>query len=778
MSLARSALTAAVVAGVAPWVIAACDGSTEPLTPSQVAPAALVEQAGEVATPVGTAPAVRVLTAAGTPVPGVAVTFIVAAGGGNIIGSHQVTDADGRAALADWILGTVAGENIVVASVPAMADAAVVFRAAAAAGPATGLTITTQPPEHAVRGIPLAPPPVVRLIDAFGNPTGRGPGQVTAVAEQAGVDLMNAIAIPDASGLATFSGLALLAEPGAYTLRFAAGPSITGPATTAIQLLNEAPGACGPAIPLDFQLGETIRTSLADPRGLACLGFDAGRNAGQQYLLLLENMPATGDYGSGLFPGLPAQAGFDYTVYGTPAAPAATQDAPAAGLHGLVPPATPPAGASHAWDFGAGPIYEIEPVPPPGGAPPPMLVRPAGLLDLNSATASIVAGDTVLVWMEGIPRLGIAAGNQRAVIRFVDDLLIFAEDVRLGTALRRQGGGFNTPLHPDTMLAIAQQYAAQARVQGDLLFDGRHNAAVENANSGRVLAVHSVMPEDNIWGYTYSSTSYFVWDYWVGTNGSAGGLNQRVQRNADNLFMHEIAHMRHLGLLQHANLPPALRGNRWLVEGFARFSERLPIAARLLGTANPSRTANVVLPLNIAFGNAYFRDDVPTFLNASTSMFEGYQHSSFVFDYFADQVALQGGDWRAGVRDFLLAAGSPTALDAVAFNRLGLTFGELFTRARAALYLDDIGTAGLPPWTQYHQFQLRASRPAGSQSASDPRNAWTRFHPGFIYQINGAIQPGSAWGFIIDGTQATASSTFRIDGPPTPNAVMSVTRIR
>jgi hypothetical protein len=778
MSLARDALTAAVVVGAIPWVFAACDSSTEPLTPAQVAPAALVEQAGEVANPVATTPAVRVLTTAGRPVPGVVVTFTVAAGGGSIVGAHQTTDADGVAALADWVLGTVAGENIVVASVPAMADAAVVFRAAAAAGPATGLVITTQPPGQAVRGIPLAPPPMVRLVDVFGNPTGRGPEQVTALAEQAGVDLVNAIAIRDASGLATFSGLTLLAEPGTYTLRFAAGPAITGPATAAIQLLNEAPGSCGPVLPLDFQLGETVRTSLADPRGLACLGFDTVRNAGQQYLLLLENMPATGDYGSGLFPGLPAQARFDYTVHGTPAGPAALYPTPVAGLHGFATTAAPPARASHAWDFGAGPIYEIEPAPPPGGAPPPMLVRPAGLVDLNSVTASALAGDTVQVWMEGIPRLGIATGNQRAVIRYVDDLLIIAEDVRLGTSLRRQSGGFNTPLHPDTMLAIAQQYAAQARVQGDLLFDGRHNAAVENANGGRVLAVHSVMPEDDIWGYTYSSTSYFVWDYWVGTNGSAGGLNQRVQRNADNLFMHEIAHMRHLGLLQHANVPPALRGNRWLVEGFARFSERLPIAARLLGTANPSRTANVVLPLNPAFGNAYFRDDVPTFLNASTSMFEGYQHSSFVFDYFVDQLALQGDDWRAGLRAFLLAAGSQTSLDAVVFQRLGLSFGELFTRARTALYLDDIGTTGLPPWTQYHQFQLRASRPAGSLSASDPRNAWTRLHPGFIYQVNGAIQAGSAWGFIIDGTQATASSTFRIDGPPTANAVMSVTRIR
>jgi hypothetical protein len=114
------------------------------------------------------------------------------------------------------------------------------------------------------------------------------------------------------------------------------------------------------------------------------------------------------------------------------------------------------------------------------------------------------------------------------------------------------------------------------------------------------------MYANSIWGYTYSSSHYFAYDYWVGqTNGTNRLLAQDPQRVADDLFMHEIAHMRHYGMLERAGRT-GQRGNQWLVEGFARFSERLPIAHRLLGAVSPSRTANVVLPRNPAFGNAYY----------------------------------------------------------------------------------------------------------------------------------------------------------------------------
>jgi hypothetical protein len=774
--LSRGTLSA-ILALVAAGTLAACgDRPTEPRRPGAVKPVSFMQQTAVVNQAVTEPPAVRVTTTSDRPVAGVTVTFRIVSGGGSIPTATVRTGDDGIAAVSEWRLGTTAGDNVVTATADGLPDAPVTFRATAVAGPPAWLQLTTQPPVQAARGTALFPPPVVQLMDEFGNAAPVHGVLVTAGVAEGSPELRNAVAVTSTTGTATFAGLTIMDGPGSYTLTFAAPGLIGTLSASAVSVGAEAPGTCSPALPLSFALGQTVRVPLSASQGYHCLDFDIGRNHGEQYLLMLENMPLTGAFDSALFFGFSSPSYFGYTIHSVPRDGVAPAVAVTQQPFFLRPSA--PAHATHSWDFGAGPIYEIEPVEPPGGVDAPKVLQPDGmLLDINTTVPSV--GDTLQVRMEGIPRLGIPTGNQKAVIRFISDELIIAEDVRLTTSLPREGGGFNTPLHPDTMQAIADQYAAIARVQGDMLFEGRHNSAVEGTNGGRTVAVHSVMYANNIWGYTYSQTNYFVWDYWVGTDGSAGGVNQHVQRNVDNLFMHEIAHMRHVGLLQRNNVPVSLRGNRWLVEGFARFSERLPIAARLLGTYDPSRTANIVLPRNPAFGTGYFMDDVPTYLNTSTSMLGGYQHSSYVFDYLADQVALQGGDWRAALRDFLLAAGDPHTLDAAVNRAVGLTFGELFTRARLALYLDDIGTPGLPPWTQYHQFQLRASRPAtGIGAANEPRTAWTRLVPGSAHQADGTINAGAAWGFLIDGTQATASSLFNVVGPYAGNAVLSITRIR
>jgi hypothetical protein len=406
-------------------------------------------------------------------------------------------------------------------------------------------------------------------------------------------------------------------------------------------------------------------------------------------------------------------------------------------------------------------------------------------MQLNMLQVDPVVGDTLVVFLNALTRLGIGSANQKVVVRYVSPELIITEDSRLTTTLPRQNGSFNTPLTQTQLAAIAQEYGSYAKHQADALFEGRINGSTESTTGGRVIAVHSLMNSDNIWGYTYSTGNYFVWDYWVGVaNGSTFGHSQQPQRVADNLFMHEIALMRHAGLIERNGLTWSNgdRGNQWVVEGFARFTERLPIAARLLGTTEPSRIDNVQLPFNPIFNNAYFRDDVPTFLNAGTILFDAYQNSSFVFDYFADQVALTGGDWKRALRELLLAAGTPQTMDATIARWLpGLTHGQLMTRARIALYTDDIGWT-LPAWTQYHQYRLRDSRPAGSASASDPRNAWPTIRPGSAFDIaapGGALYRGTAVGYIIDGTQAgSADATIIVDAPAKTNAVMSVTRIR
>jgi Big-like domain-containing protein/leishmanolysin len=67
--------------------------------------------------PVAIRPAVRVLDAAGRPVPGVAVRFAVTSGGGAVTGQTTSTDADGVAAVGAWRVGA-SGVNTLEATLP------------------------------------------------------------------------------------------------------------------------------------------------------------------------------------------------------------------------------------------------------------------------------------------------------------------------------------------------------------------------------------------------------------------------------------------------------------------------------------------------------------------------------------------------------------------------------------------------------------------------------------------------------------------------------------
>jgi hypothetical protein len=117
---------------------------------------------------------------------------------------------------------------------------------------------------------------------------------------------------------------------------------------------------------------------------------------------------------------------------------------------------------------------------------------------------------------------------------------------------------------------------------------------------------------------------------------------------------------------------------------------------RQLNALDFSRTQNVVLPFSQAGYPSFSPDEIPPYWYASASMYGGYSASSFVFDYFADQVASTGGDWLKALQELVVAGSASGDIDGVVNRYLGYGFGMLFTRARVALYLDDIGTAGLP----------------------------------------------------------------------------------
>ena len=746
-------------AGVTPLVIQATATAGAPAALRRASPDA---QAGTVGSETAAPPAVLVVDANENPIAGVTVLF-EASTGGSVGSGPAVSDAAGIARSGGWTLGPLAGEQTLSARVAGGLIEPVVFVAHAAAHVASRLAVIMQPGAAAESGALLAVQPVVEIQDVFGNRVLNAVLPVTAGLAAGEQVLSGTLTVLSTEGRASFTDLAVSGS-GTAQLRFTTGG--LADATSASFNVGGETICDGAVRTLGFALGESQRFLTSAQQAPFCFDFAMGANAGEQYLVQIENMSMTGDYETGLFSGAAIEEDMGIGIRVRTGAPA-----PAAGM--TTARRQIPDRAVHSWDFGGGEVFEIRPAEPAGGARPALIKRGNLLLDGSAGSSEVMVGDTILAELVGIPRLGIANGVQRAVVRYTTAELIIAEDIRLAE-LTREGGGTNTPLSVPDMQAIAADYARYAKVQSDRFFGDRHNAAID-ASGGRPIAIHSLMYADNIWGYTFPHANYFVWDFWVGTNGAVKGPNQQIERNSNNLFMHEISHMRHAGLNERANKP--WRGHRWLVEGFARATERWPIAMRLLGTATPSRTNNVVLP-SYPEVTLNMLEDVPVYTQASFSMYSGYAASSYVFDYFADQVArTTGTDWTAALAEFVLNAGTEDGLHQV-INRYfpGLDVGTLFTRARIALYTDDYA-AGLPDWTQYHQFRLRASR-ATLHPELDPHNLWLKIRPGESFTDTRTVLPGSAFGYIIDGTSASASARVLFELPRADHGVISVTRIQ
>lgn len=114
-----NAITASMP-GIAPATLAV---SAVAGPPAAVEPIAGDSQRVEVSMPVPTAPAARVADAHGNPVPGVAVHFAVAGGGGVVSGPTQTTDAAGIARVQGWTLGPRPGANALAATVAGVPEA-------------------------------------------------------------------------------------------------------------------------------------------------------------------------------------------------------------------------------------------------------------------------------------------------------------------------------------------------------------------------------------------------------------------------------------------------------------------------------------------------------------------------------------------------------------------------------------------------------------------------------------------------------------------------------
>jgi hypothetical protein len=127
------------------------------------------QQKAPAGTAVAVEPAVRVTDALGQPVAGVAVTFVVTGGGGQVTGANQTTSSEGIARVGSWTLGSAPGTNTLDARAPSAQGSPIVFTAE---GTASGsgvdhFVFTTQPPSNVSRNQAFTAR--VTMVDANGT---------------------------------------------------------------------------------------------------------------------------------------------------------------------------------------------------------------------------------------------------------------------------------------------------------------------------------------------------------------------------------------------------------------------------------------------------------------------------------------------------------------------------------------------------------------------------------------------------------------------------------
>jgi Bacterial Ig-like domain (group 3)/Bacterial Ig-like domain (group 1) len=228
-------------------------------------------QTGPVRTELPSDLVVQVLDASSNPVAGVAVAWVVGAGGGSITPTTSVTDATGRTSAA-WTLGPSPGANSVSAVVSGIG--VVEFHATATPGAAARLRIDTQPSTTAVSGAPLGRQPVIQLLDAQGNEVRQGGVAVQVAIASGSASLSGATSVgTDGNGRASFSGLTLTGPTGTQTLRFSATgfasvtsqPISLGAAPTTLTITADLPDPSAPGDGVTVQF--TVTSGAGTPTG-------------------------------------------------------------------------------------------------------------------------------------------------------------------------------------------------------------------------------------------------------------------------------------------------------------------------------------------------------------------------------------------------------------------------------------------------------------------------------------------------------------------------------
>ncbi|HEU4525449.1 MAG TPA: invasin domain 3-containing protein [Gemmatimonadales bacterium] len=228
------------------------------------------DQTATTGQPVPIPPSVRVRDAEGTALSGIPVAFTVTKGGGTLVGETPVTDADGVAAVGEWRMGQLVGENELSAEVTGqvLSGSPVVFSAVATPGgvSATVSTVEASPATITASSGASAATITVRVRDQFGNAVAGVP--VALAVNGTGNTLTQPSAPTDANGVAT--GRLSATAAGARTVTATAnGVELEATATVTVQPGTPSAATSTATVPATGRAGErtAIEVQLKDALG-------------------------------------------------------------------------------------------------------------------------------------------------------------------------------------------------------------------------------------------------------------------------------------------------------------------------------------------------------------------------------------------------------------------------------------------------------------------------------------------------------------------------------
>ncbi|HET9134823.1 MAG TPA: Ig-like domain-containing protein [Gemmatimonadales bacterium] len=169
-------------------------------------------------------PSLRFRDAFGNPVPGVAVTFTVTAGGGTVTGAQVTTNADGRATVGSWRLGPSSGVNRLQATTAN--GVGTVFIAQGIGIPAALQPVSPVDQAGLLR-FTVEKTPRVKVVDSDGRPIAGVPVQF-ALAPGGDAAIAGATATSDSNGIAALGDWRLRNVPTSTVIASVPGfPALT-----------------------------------------------------------------------------------------------------------------------------------------------------------------------------------------------------------------------------------------------------------------------------------------------------------------------------------------------------------------------------------------------------------------------------------------------------------------------------------------------------------------------------------------------------------------------